>query len=108
MRLGLTGRILLAGGIVVAVLLVRFVLLVHSFHSVTDATKADERAERSVFAAQLLEKLVLDLETGTRGYVITRDPAFLEPWRGGGRARPPQTRALLAGAARPPARGGRA
>ena len=83
MRLGLTGRILLAGGIVVAVLLVRFVLLVHSFHSVRDATDADERAERSVFAAQRLEKLVLDLETGTRGYVITRDPAFLEPWRVG-------------------------
>ena len=30
---------------------------------------------QSVFAAQRLEKLVLDLETGTRGYVITRDPA---------------------------------
>src|SRR4051794_22886304 len=98
MRLGLTGRILLAGGIVVAVLLVRFVLLVHSFHSVTDATKADERAERSVFAAQRLEKLVLDLETGTRGYVITRDPAFLEPWRAARRALPTQSRELLAAA----------
>ena len=51
MRLGLTGRILLAGGIVVAVLLVRFVLLVHAFHSVTAATGAEEQAETSVTAA---------------------------------------------------------
>ena len=98
MRLGLTGRILLAGGIVVAVLLVRFLLLVHAFHSVTDATVADERAEESVFAAQRLEKLVLDLETGTRGYVITHDPAFLEPWRSARRALPAQSRELLAAA----------
>jgi signal transduction histidine kinase/CHASE3 domain sensor protein len=95
MRLGLTGRILLAGGIVVAVLLVRFVLLVHSFNSVTDATEADERAERAVFTAQRLEKLVLDLETGARGYVITQDPAFLEPWRSARRALPAQSRELL-------------
>jgi signal transduction histidine kinase/CHASE3 domain sensor protein len=95
MRLGLTGRILLAGGIVVAVLLVRFVFLVHSFNSVTDATEADERAERAVFTAQRLEKLVLDLETGARGYVITQDPAFLEPWRSARRALPAQSRELL-------------
>jgi signal transduction histidine kinase len=95
MRLGLTGRILLAGGIVVAVLLIRFVLLVHSFHSVTAANDAEERAEASVLAASRVEKLVLDLETGTRGYVITRDRAFLEPWRSARRALPAESRALL-------------
>jgi signal transduction histidine kinase/CHASE3 domain sensor protein len=98
MRLGLTGRILLAGGIVVAVLLVRFVLLVHAFHSVTEATDAEERAETSVFAATRVEKLVLDLETGARGYVITHDPAFLEPWRSARRELPAQSRELLAAA----------
>ena len=45
MRLGLTGRILIAGGVVVAVLLIRFVLLVHAFHTVTDSTEAEQRAE---------------------------------------------------------------
>src|SRR5580765_5329937 len=96
MRLGLTGRILLAGGIVVAVLLVRFVLLVHSFHSVRSATNTEERAEQSVFAASRVEKLVLDLETGARGYVITRDPTFLEPWRSARKALPPESRRLMA------------
>jgi signal transduction histidine kinase/CHASE3 domain sensor protein len=98
MRLGLTGRILLAGGIVVAVLLVRFVLLVHAFHSVTAATNAEERAETSVLAASRVEKLVLDLETGARGFVITHDPAFLEPWRSARRELPVQSRELLAAA----------
>ena len=96
MRLGLTGRILLAGGIVVAVLLVRFVLLVHSFHSVADATRGRSSVPSGRCSPpSALEKLVLDLETGTRGYVITRDPAFLEPWRAARRALPAQSRELL-------------
>jgi signal transduction histidine kinase/CHASE3 domain sensor protein len=96
MRLGLTGRILLAGGVVVAVLLIRFILLVHSFHSVRAANDSEERAEASVSAASRVEKLVLDLETGARGYVITRDPTFLEPWRSARRELPAQSRELLA------------
>ncbi len=96
MRLGLTGRILLAGGIVVGVLLLRFVFLVHSFHSVRAATATEERAEQSVLAASRIEKLVLDLETGARGYVITRDPQFLEPWRSARKALPAESRKLLA------------
>ncbi len=96
MRLGLTGRILLAGGVVVAVLLIRFVLLVHSFHSVRAANESEERAEAAVSAASRVEKLVLDLETGARGYVITRDPTFLEPWRSARRELPVQSRELLA------------
>jgi signal transduction histidine kinase len=32
-------------------------------------------------AADMLEELVIDLETGARGFVITRQERFLEPWR---------------------------
>jgi two-component system, sensor histidine kinase and response regulator len=96
MRFGLTGRILLAGAVVIAVLLVRFVLLVDSFQSVTDATKGEQRAERSAVAASRVEKLVLDLETGVRGYLITRDRTFLEPWQSARRSLPGQSRELLA------------
>jgi signal transduction histidine kinase len=42
-------------------------LAVHSTAEITGANRA--------------EKLLLDLETGVRGYVITRDERFLEPWR---------------------------
>jgi signal transduction histidine kinase/CHASE3 domain sensor protein len=95
MRSGLTGRIVVAGFVVVAILVVRFVLLVLSFHSVSSATKSEERAEQSVLVASRIEKLVLDLETGARGYVITRDPAFLAPWRAAQLTLPAQSRLLL-------------
>jgi two-component system sensor histidine kinase/response regulator len=95
MRLGLTGRILFAGAIVVALLLIRFVLLMQAFDSVTEATEREQRADRSVFVASRVEKLVLDLETGARGYVITRDRSFLEPWSSARRTLPAQSRALM-------------
>jgi signal transduction histidine kinase len=81
MRVGLTARILIAGGLVVAFQLVEFVLVVHSFQSVRDATRSEHRAEQAVVAGTRVEKLVVDLETGSRGYAITHDRHFLGPWR---------------------------
>src|SRR3954447_7179476 len=79
MRFGLVPRILLAGSIVVALLVVEFVLVLRSLQEVRHLTRAEQRAEQSVIAASRLEKLILDVESGTRGYVITRDRRFLEP-----------------------------
>jgi signal transduction histidine kinase len=79
MHFGLVPRILLAGGIVGALLAVDFVLVLRSLQQVRHLTRAEQRAEQSVVAASRLEKLILDVETGTRGYVITRDRRFLEP-----------------------------
>jgi signal transduction histidine kinase len=57
-----------------------FGVLVYAVSTVDDATKR-ERHARAVTATTLeLEKLVLDLETGLRGFVITGSPAFLTPW----------------------------
>jgi CHASE3 domain sensor protein len=101
MRVGLVPRILIAGGIIVAVLVVVFVLVRHSFEQVRDLTRAEQRAEQSVVAASRVEKLILDLETGTRGYVITRDRRFLDPWRNAQRNLPAESRALGAVAPAP-------
>ena len=81
MRLGLTARILIAGGIVILFLVAEFLLVIHTFQSVRHHTDSEQRAEQTVAAGTKLEKLVLDLETGSRGYVITHDPRFLKPWR---------------------------
>ncbi len=94
MRLGLMGRILLGGGILVLVLSLEFVLVVHSFRSVQRNTRSEQRAEQTVVVGTQIEKLVLDLETGTRGYVITRDPSFLQPWREAQRDLPAKSRLL--------------
>jgi signal transduction histidine kinase len=45
-------------------------------------------------AADALEKLVIDLETGLRGFVITSENRFLEPWRHARAALPTRARAL--------------
>jgi CHASE3 domain sensor protein len=94
MRLGLMGRILLGGGILVLVLSLEFVLVVHSFRSVQRFTRSEQRAEQTVVVGTEIEKLVLDLETGTRGYVISRDPSFLQPWRQAQRDLPGKSRSL--------------
>jgi len=94
MRLGLTARILIAGGIVAFFFLVQFMLTVNTFKSVRHHTRDEQRASASVVAAIRLENLVLDLETGTRGYVLTDDRRFLEPYLAARRALPAQAQAL--------------
>jgi signal transduction histidine kinase len=94
MRLGLMGRILLGGGILVLVLFLEFVLVVRSFRSVQRFTRSEQRAEQTVVVGTQIEKLVLDLETGTRGYVITHNPRFLQPWRQAQRDLPGKSRSL--------------
>jgi signal transduction histidine kinase len=49
-------------------------------------------------AADTLEKHVIDLETGLRGFVITRDESFLEPSNAARAALPGSARALKRGA----------
>jgi signal transduction histidine kinase len=96
MRLGLTGRILIGGGLLAAVFAVQFVLVIVSFRSIRANSREEERASKAIVAAIRFEKLVLDLETGTRGYVITRDVRFLEPYEAARRSLPAQSAQLMA------------
>ncbi len=80
MRLGLTARILIGGGVIAVIFLIQFALVIRSFDSIRHNTREQQRAQQAVVSAIRLEKLVLDLETGTRGYVITQDHRFLEPY----------------------------
>jgi signal transduction histidine kinase len=73
--------VLVAGAAVVALLLAEFAVLAASFITVGRTTTKEQRAEQSIAAATLLEKLLLDLETGARGYAISGDQGFLQPWR---------------------------
>jgi signal transduction histidine kinase len=96
MRLGLTGRILIAGGLFAAVFGVQFVLVFVSFDSIRANSREEQRASKAIVAAIRLEKLVLDLETGTRGYVITRDERFLQPYESARRSLPSESAQLMA------------
>jgi signal transduction histidine kinase/CHASE3 domain sensor protein len=82
--------ILLAAGIVVASLLIGSAVTWRSYDSVRRQERFEQRSDHAVVAAARIERLVLDLETGTRGFVLTRDPSFLEPWRSAQRLLPGQ------------------
>jgi len=45
------------------------------------ASNDSSQAEQVIAAATKLERLVVDMETGERGYVITHETPFLGPWR---------------------------
>jgi len=94
MRLGLAARILIAGGVVVCFLVAELVVVVLGFSGVKDRTAAEQRAEQSATAALKIEQLVVDLQTGSRGYVISHDERFLRPWRAAQRALPGQADVL--------------
>jgi signal transduction histidine kinase len=79
-RVGLAPRVTIFGIVAVSILTVEFFLVLHAFHSVRGATRREQQAEQAVIAATTIENLVLDLETGTRGFVITGDTRFLQPW----------------------------
>ena len=44
---------------------------------VVDIQGADDRIQQTIY----IEKLIVDEETGLRGYEVTHDPSFLEPFR---------------------------
>jgi len=96
MRVGLTGRILIGGGLIAVFFAVQFVLSIQSFHGIRHDTREQQRAQQAVVAAIRVEKLVLDVETGTRGYVITTDRQFLEPYEAARRALPAESTRLMA------------
>jgi signal transduction histidine kinase len=66
-------------------------------YSVADVRKSERLARHSqevLTTANQLERLVVDLETGQRGFVITGQAQFLEPWRAATVALPEQASTL--------------
>src|SRR4029078_9837110 len=76
----LRGKIVGASIALALVLALAFAALVISLRSGRPAAEGSGRAERVAGAATLLERLLLDLETGQRAYVITGKRQFLAPW----------------------------
>jgi signal transduction histidine kinase len=72
---------LIAASVVLAVLVIGvFVALVLAASAARTATKEEARSKNVTTSALQLQKLVLDLEAGLRGYVLTGDTEFLQPY----------------------------
>src|SRR6266496_405838 len=88
---GAAGSAGLVGGPVVGV---AFAVLLVSVAELRTATRLARHSQEVLVAANQLERLAIDLETGQRGFVITGQERFLGPWRAAQIAVPGQASTL--------------
>jgi signal transduction histidine kinase len=70
---------LVAASVVLAILVAAaFVILILSLATLREATRQEAQSRDVTAEALMLQKLVLDVETGLRGYVITGQESFLD------------------------------
>jgi signal transduction histidine kinase len=84
----------LVGGLIALLLGAAFVLLVFAVSKQRDAGKLALRSQEAITAGTELEKTVISLETGLRGYVASGRERQLEPWNAGLKVYPAQVRKL--------------
>jgi signal transduction histidine kinase len=70
----------LASGLLTLMVGAVFVLLLLSVADLRSSEHLARQSEEVLVVASQLERLVVDLETGQRGFVITGEQRFLEPW----------------------------
>jgi signal transduction histidine kinase len=80
MRGGLTQRTVVASGLLALVIATAFAILLSSVADLRAAERRSLRSEGVLVAANRLERLVIDLETAQRGFLLTGQAEFLEPW----------------------------
>jgi signal transduction histidine kinase len=84
----------LVGGLIALLLGAAFVLLVFAVAKQRDAGKLALRSQEAITAGTELEKTVINLENGLRGYVSTGHERQLQPWNAGLKVYPAQVRKL--------------
>jgi signal transduction histidine kinase len=72
-----------------------FVVLVVTLGAQRDARNIARHSRAQVAATDRILQIVLDLETGQRGFVMTRRTRFLQPWSAGRSEFPQQARLLV-------------
>ncbi len=88
----LRDRMLLASLALAAIVVGVFVATILAVSAARTATKQEARSKDLTVAALNLEKLVLDVQNGVRGYAYTRQKRFLEPYNDAVKAMPEQRR----------------
>jgi CHASE3 domain sensor protein/GAF domain-containing protein len=82
-----------------------FTFLLLAIDGMRESSTAAAENRTEIVAAEELERLVIDLETGQRGFVITGQQDFLQPWQTARDAIPAQVRELQSTATTPEQRG---
>jgi signal transduction histidine kinase len=101
LRGGLTLRTVLGSGLLALVIGAAFTVLLLAATGQRDSRDRALHARAQITSADGLLKLLIDLETGQRGFVITRRERFLAPWRAARTALPIGARRLARSANEP-------
>ena len=91
---GVGRRVVIASGLLLLVVVAAFTVLLVAVEDLRTSQRSTEHSQEVLATANELERLVVDLETGQRGFVITGDPQFLDPWYAARTALPRQSRTL--------------
>jgi signal transduction histidine kinase len=94
-RIGLTGHVVAAAAVLLLCFVAAFVTLLLAVSSLRASVRWTNHSGEVLTAANRLQKDVLDLESSSRGFVITRDNSFLRPWVAARRNEPAHARALV-------------
>ncbi|MCQ4042629.1 SpoIIE family protein phosphatase [Streptantibioticus rubrisoli] len=79
--MGLVPLTAVAGGLLAALIGLAFAVLLWSIIGLGQSTATERDSRAALTQARKVEGLVVDLETGQRGFVITGQNQFLEPWQ---------------------------
>ncbi|HSL64119.1 MAG TPA: CHASE3 domain-containing protein, partial [Gaiellaceae bacterium] len=79
----IAGRLVLASAAFALLVALAFALLVATVDDLRAAAEREARAKEVTVGVLAAEKLVVDLESGVRGFAITGDTRFLRPYTDG-------------------------
>ena len=92
---GLLARIALSAIVVGAGLAIVFAVLFLAVVSLRHRSVEARNSQQVIATANRVQTLVIDLETGVRGFVITHDERYLNPWRAAQKQYPATIATLL-------------
>ena len=94
MKGGLTRRTVVASGLLALLVGAAFASLLFTVAELREVERRARQSQEVLVLANRLERLIVDAETGLRGFVITGQSDFLEPWQAAQAAFPPQAATL--------------
>jgi signal transduction histidine kinase len=78
---GLARRMLLASAVVALVIAAAFVVLLQKIDNMSRWTRDVGDSQEILATAQEMERLVIEVESGERGFLLTAEESYLGPWR---------------------------
>jgi signal transduction histidine kinase len=81
MRVGLIGRTLIGTAILAVLVAGLLIALILAVDGEQDAARKARRSREAIATAMLVQRLVLDVESSVRGYLLAGDDGVLAAWR---------------------------